>query len=108
MPRLTVPIVCVCCQTSGLHHARGLIHSCYERHRDNRTLHRYPLPPRAETWIPVTPKGQRTLARYAELVADRATPTRIRWVLSLSERQLQRYANAHRTLTAAQQDRSAA
>ncbi|WP_436759391.1 hypothetical protein [Streptosporangium sp. V21-05] len=104
----TIPIRCACCQANGLHRGRGLINACYVRHTRNGTLNRFPRQPSA-TWMPVTPKGRQTLTDYAALVAERATPTRIRWVLSLSERQLQRYANAYRTLTAAQaEDRSAA
>ncbi|MEV4096936.1 hypothetical protein [Streptosporangium saharense] len=90
-------VTCACCGKPGTHHARGLTTACYTRHRAHNTLHRYPRTLGvAATWTPTTARTQRLLARYAALVAAKATPARIRWELSLSERQIQRYAAAHR------------
>ncbi|MEV4179904.1 hypothetical protein AB0J28_00475 [Streptosporangium canum] len=107
MSHPSVSITCICCGRQGPHQARRLIVACYSHHRTHGTLNRYPRAPRAELWIPTTPKGRRTLARYAELIAAHVSPTRIQWELSLSERQRQRYAAAYHHLQN-QQDRSAA
>lgn len=97
MSKPTVEIRCRCCGKPGLHRGRRLITACYERYRYRGTLDQFPRSRQeAKDWAPTAPKGRRTLARYAELVAERATPARIRWELSLSPRQIQRYAAAHR------------
>ncbi|MER7213153.1 hypothetical protein ABT340_39330 [Streptosporangium sp. NPDC000239] len=89
-------VTCACCGRPGTHKARGLTTACYTRHRLRNTLDRYPRVNAAPTWTPVSARGQRLLAQYAELVAAKASPARIRWELSLGERQIQRYAAAHR------------
>ncbi|MER7131210.1 hypothetical protein [Streptosporangium saharense] len=90
-------VTCACCGKPGTHKARGLTTACYTRHRVHHTLDRYPRTLGiAPIWVPVTASARRLLAQYAALVAAKATPARIRWELSLSARQIQRYAAAHR------------
>ncbi|MFC3984923.1 hypothetical protein [Streptosporangium jomthongense] len=90
-------VTCACCGRPGNHKARGLTTACYTRHRVNHTLDRYPRTlGAAAAWTPVSARGRRLLAQYAALLAAKASPARIRWELSLGERQIQRYAAAHR------------
>ncbi len=102
---MSAPIVtCACCGKPGPHKGRGLKVTCYDRHRELGTLHRYPLRPRGELWTPKKRHGKAMLARYAQLVSDGHSPARIAWELSVSERTVQRYAAAY----AAQQRKEAA
>jgi hypothetical protein len=90
-------ITCACCQRQGTHHARGLTHTCYSRHRGHRTLDRYPpTMPAREPWQPVGPHGRRMLDRYQQLASIRPKPStaRIAFELGVTERQVYRYAAA--------------
>ncbi|MEV0382857.1 hypothetical protein [Nonomuraea sp. NPDC050643] len=92
-------ITCICCQQPGIHRGRQLIEPCYDRAWAHRTLDRFPLQPHATPWLPTGPHGRKMLARYTELVAERASRKRILWELGLeTERSIQRYEAARRHL----------
>lgn len=104
-------INCACCQKPGHAHGRNLIKPCYNRHRDNGTLHRYPLTMRrVEPWQPTSRHGRRMLDRYQALAAIRPTPSvaRIAFELGVSDRQVWRYAAAIRAEEQNQQPRTEA
>lgn len=90
-------INCVCCQQRGLHHGRGLINGCHQRHRLAGTLNQFPrtVEP-GQPWQPTGPHGRRMLDRYAQLAAIRPplSKKRIAWELGVSERSIERYAAA--------------
>jgi hypothetical protein len=92
-------ITCHCCGRTGIHSGRGLISSCYQRRRSAGTLPNTFLRHRSG-WIPDQPQALTTLVRYGRLVTAKASKTRIKWELSLSERQWYRYAAAWRNLLA--------
>ena len=98
MSRQRPRINCACCNQPGDHKGRGLISSCYEYHKWRGTLHRYPVRPHGTPWIPPKRKGLTTLARYTELLSEKASVARIRWELSLTERSIQRYEAARKHL----------
>lgn len=88
-------ILCACCHQPGENHGRGLIKTCYDRHRENHTLDQFPLQPR-NPWLPTGPWGRQTLARYEELRAQHVSREWICWELSLTERSIQRYEAARK------------
>ncbi|GAA0402670.1 hypothetical protein GCM10009530_63290 [Microbispora corallina] len=47
-------------------------------------------------WVPKWSHTKELLALYGQLVAENATPARIRREMGLGERQIQRYAAAYR------------
>lgn len=89
------PIVtCKCCGQMGEHQGRGLVKGCYGRHHYRGTLDQFPARPVAPPWIPRRRDAVAKFARYGELIAEGARPSRIRWELSASQRQLERWAAA--------------
>lgn len=98
-------IRCACCERRGVIQARGLVKACYERHRMRGALGLFATRRPAHPWLPTGAKGRRILDRFRQLVAQGADRKRIRWELSLTDRQIQRYAAADRYLR--EQERAA-
>ena len=88
-----VPTICACCGRPGLHQARGLIAGCYSRHRDRRTLDRFPRTKTSRperSWLPHGAHGRTMLDRYRQLSG--LPKTRVAFELGVSIRQVERYA----------------
>lgn len=92
---------CICCKRTGRHQGRGLIVTCYFRHRSAGTLDRYPLlghPHKDRTpWIPVRPHALGRLEDYRFLITEGVTDKGVlAQRLGMGVRQVIWYANADR------------
>ncbi|MBG0830544.1 hypothetical protein HS041_22540 [Planomonospora sp. ID67723] len=94
-------IRCACCDKPGWHVGRGLIESCYARHRSAKTLDQFPrtLRPTGSGWSPHGPHGKRMLARYIELDQLGFSPRRIAFEMGVGPRQIARYKATLKEMT---------
>lgn len=116
MPRLGRPITCACgCGRRGPHHSRGLVETCWKRHKYNNALDRYPrttpVPPPRPMRL-VSPRVAGRIEDYVELRSWGVRREEARQRLGVTDRTISRWhthlrahGHTHRWLIEATPDR---